>query len=158
LWLSVPRNLEGMVPLKQLREFVRLGVVTAEELQTSLDGFAFDLEKGLVKAKNGNPVAILIGAIKGGGYISQQYLSDLKESLAKVETARVELRRLEGEKVSEQLRLEFESFRSRFPEEAEKLKPTSQFINSVEPGSIGYSMWLEKFKQSKEQQEHRPEL
>jgi len=147
-WLSVPNNLDGLVAVKQLREFVRQGLLSAEDLQTSLDGFAFDLEKGAIKAKNGNPVSILIGALKGGGYISQQYLNELKASLAEIEKARGELYKLQAENVAEQLKAEFESFREQFPEQAEKLKPTGKLMNSFQPGSIGYRMWLEEYKKN----------
>ena len=61
-------------------------------------------------------MAILIGAVKSGGYISQSYLSELKASLADVEKARQELHQIQAENVSKQLQEEFESFRAKFPE------------------------------------------
>ncbi len=149
-WLSVPKNLDGLVSVKQLREFVRQGFVSADDLQTSLDGFASDLEKGAVKAKNGNPVAILIGAIKSGGYISQQYLSALKESLAEVERARAELHKMQADNVAEVFRAEFEIFREKYPEQAEKMKPSTKFINTFQLGSVGYRMWLEEYKRQRD--------
>jgi predicted transcriptional regulator len=145
-WLSVPKSLDGLVSVKQLREFVRQGLVSEDVLQTSLDGFAFDLEKGAVKAKNGNPVAILIGAIKGGGYISQSYMAELKAALAEVEKTRAELHKIQAENVAELLRVEFESFREKFPEQADKIKPSGKFLQSFEPGSVGYRMWLDAFR------------
>jgi hypothetical protein len=149
-WLAVPKNLDGLVSVKQLREFVRQGLIAADDLQTSLDGFAFDLEKGAVRAKNGNPVAILIGAIKGGGYISQQYLSELKASLAEVANAREELARLEAESAAEILREEFENFRAKHPDQAEAMKePASKFVNNFQPGSVGYKLWLEEYKRQR---------
>lgn len=154
-WLSVPKNLDGLVSVKQLREFVKHGLVSAEELQTSLDGFAFDLEKGVVKAKNGNPLAILIGAIKGGGYISQAYLSELKASLAEVEKTRTEMQRIRAEFVVEKIKEEFEQFRVGFPEEAEKLKPVGSFMNSFQPGGVGYRMWIEEYKRHKENDQNQ---
>jgi hypothetical protein len=148
LWLSVPKNLEGRVSIRQLREFVKQGLISAEDLQSSLDGFAYDLEKGSIRAKNGNPVAILIGAVKSGGYISQSYLSELKASLADVEKARAELRQIQAENVSKQLQEEFESFRAKFPDQAEQIKPTSKYLTNFELGSVGYKMWLEEYKKS----------
>jgi hypothetical protein len=139
-----------LVSVKQLRDFVRQGFISEDVLQTSLDGFALDLEKGAVKAKNGNPVAILIGAIKGGGYISQQYLSELKASLAEVEKARAELHKLQAENVAEEIRKEFESFREKFPEQAEKMKPAAKFINTFQAGSVGYRMWVDEYKRQRE--------
>ena len=149
-WLIVPKRLDGLVSVKQLRDFVRQGFISEDVLQTSLDGFALDLEKGAVKAKNGNPVAILIGAIKGGGYISQQYLSELKASLAEVEKARAELHKLQAENVAEEIRKEFESFREKFPEQAEKMKPAAKFINTFQAGSVGYRMWVDEYKRQRE--------
>jgi hypothetical protein len=149
-WLSVPKRLDGLVSVKQLRDFVRQGFISEDVLQTSLDGFALDLEKGAVKAKNGNPVAILIGAIKGGGYISQQYLSELKASLAEVEKARTELHKIQAENVAEVFRAEFEIFREKYPEQAEKMKPSAKFINTFQPGSVGYRMWVDEYKRQRE--------
>ena len=149
-WLSVPENLKGLIQVKQLRDFVKQGLLSADDLQSSLDGFAFDLEKGTVRAKNGNPIAILIGAIKGGGYISQQYVADLKASLAAVEKARAELHQLQAENVANKLSQEFEAFREKHPEQAEKLRPGGAFINSFEPGSMGYKMWLDEYRKKQE--------
>lgn len=105
-------------------------------------------------------MAILIGAIKGGGYISQQYLSELKASLAEVEKARAELHKLQAENVAEEIRKEFESFREKFPEQAEKMKPAAKFINTFQAGSVGYRMWVDAFKRQKEgmQEAARSEL
>ena len=147
-WLSVPRNLEGMVSVRQLRDFVKQELITVEELQSSLDGFAYDLEKGTVRAKNGNPIAILIGAIKGGGYISQQYISELKVSLAEIEKARAELHQLQSESVALKLKEEFADFCAKYPEQAAKLRPSGAFIKSFEPGSVGYRMWLDEYLKS----------
>ena len=148
LWLSVPKNLEGRVSIRQLRDFVKQGLISAEDLQSSLDGFAYDLEKGSIKAKNGNPVAILIGAVKSGGYISQSYLSELKASLAGVEKARLELQQIQAANSTQQLQEEFESFRAKFPDQAEQLKPTSKYLTNFELGSVGYKMWLEEYRKS----------
>ncbi len=148
LWLSVPKNLEGRVSIRQLRDFVKQDLISAEDLQSSLDGFAYDLEKGSIRAKNGNPVAILIGAVKSGGYISQSYLSELKASLADVAKAREELQQIQAANNTQQLQEEFESFRAKFPDQAEQIKPSSKYLTNFELGSVGYKMWLEEYKKS----------
>ena len=148
LWLSVPKNLEGRISIRQLRDFVKQNLISAEDLQSSLDGFAYDLEKGVIRAKNGNPVAILIGAVKSGGYISQSYLSELKASLADVAKAREELQQIQAANSTQQLQEEFESFRAKFPDQAEQLKPMSKYLTNFELGSVGYKMWLEEYKKS----------
>ncbi len=148
LWLSVPKNLEGRVSIRQLRDFVKQNLISTEDLQSSLDGFAYDLEKGSIRAKNGNPVAILIGAVKSGGYISQSYLSELKASLADVAKAREEMQQLQAANSTQQLQAEFESFRAKFPDQAEKMKPMSKYLTNFELGSVGYKMWLEEYKKS----------
>ena len=142
----MPKNLEGRVSLKQLRDFVKQGLITPEDLQSSLDGFSYDLAKNAIKSKLGNPVAILIGAVKSGGYISQHYLSELKASMADVERSRLEMRQIQSSLASEQIQKEFESFRAERPEEAEKFKPTSTYLTNFEPGSVGYKIWLEEYK------------
>ena len=111
-----------------------------------MDGFAYDLEKGSIRAKNGNPVAILIGAVKSGGYISQSYLSELKASLAYVAKAREELQQIQAANNTQQLQEEFESFRVKFPDQAEQIKPSSKYLTNFELGSVGYKMWLEEYK------------
>ncbi len=146
IWLSVPQNLEGRISLKQLRDFVRQGLITPEDLQSSLDGFSYDLAKNAIKSKLGNPVAILIGAVKSGGYISQSYLSELQASMADVERSRLEMQQIQNALALEQIQKEFESFRSQFPEEAEKFKPASTYFTSFEQGSVGYKIWLEEYK------------
>ena len=146
LWLSVPKNLEGRVSIKQLRDFVKQGLITSEDLQSSLDGFSYDLAKNAIKSKLGNPVAILIGAVKSGGYISQSYLSELKASMADVERSRLEMQQIQNSLALEQIQKEFESFRTESPAEAEKFKPTSTYLTNFEPGSVGYKIWLEEYK------------
>ena len=146
LWLSVPKNLEGRISLKQLRDFVKQGFITPEDLQSSLDGFSYDLARNAIKSKLGNPVAILIGAVKSGGYISQSYLSELKASMADVERSRLEMQQIQSSLALEQIQKEFESFRTEFPAEAEKFKPTSTYLTNFEPGSVGYKIWLEEYK------------
>lgn len=148
LWLSVPKNLEGRVSIRQLRDFVKQNLISAEDLQSSLDGFAYDLEKGSIRAKNGNPVAILIGAVKSGGYISQSYLSELKASLADVARAREEMQMIQAANSTQQLQEEFESFRVKFPDQAEQMKPMSKYLTNFELGSVGYKMWLDEYKKS----------
>lgn len=150
LSFSLPKNLAGLVHVKQLREFIRQGLVTEEVMQTSLDGFAYDLEGGVIKAKTGNPIAILIGAIKQGGYVSQKYLEELKSQLAEVEKSRAEMQQIQAQGVSEQLKKEFESFRQSHPELAEKFKPSDKFFKAFEPGSIGYKLWLDEYKTQKD--------
>ena len=148
LWLSVPKNLEGRISIRQLRDFVKQNLISAEDLQSSLDGFAYDLEKGSIRAKNGNPVAILIGAVKRGGYISQSYLSELKASLADVEKAREEMQQIQAVNSTKQLQEEFESFRAKFPDQAEQIKPMSKYLTNFQLGSVGYKMWLDEYKKT----------
>jgi hypothetical protein len=150
LWLSVPKNLIGLVHVKQLREFIRQGLVTEDVMQTTLDGFAYDLEGGVIKAKTGNPIAILIGAIKQGGYVSQKYLEELKAQLAEVEKTRSEMQKIQAQSVTEQLKEEFETFRQSHPELAEKFKPSEKFFKAFEPGSIGYKLWIDEYKTQKD--------
>ena len=148
LWLSVPKNLEGRVSPKQLRDFVKQGLITPEDLQSSLDGFSYDLAKNAIKSKLGNPVAILIGAVKSGGYISQSYLSELKASMADIERSRLEMQQIQNSIALDQIQKDFESFRSQFPEQAEKIKPLNTYLTNFEPGSVGYKLWLEEYKKN----------
>ena len=61
---------------------------------------------------------------------------------------RQELHQIQAENVSKQLQEEFESFRAKFPDQAEQIKPMSKYLTNFELGSVGYKMWLEEYRKS----------
>lgn len=149
-WLNIPENLKGQIQINQLRGFVKAGVIDQETLQNSLLGFAYDLEKNLVRSKNNNPIALFIGSLKNGGYVSHQFLSQQQAELKKLQERAEESKRLQTEIETLRLTEAFEKFRQEFPEQAEALKPASSYVKSFEVGSIGYKLWLDEFKKSQE--------
>lgn len=147
LWLNIPENLKGQVPVNQIRAMVKAGTIDSEAVEDSLWGFAHDLEKGLVKSKTGNTTAILIGALKKGGYISQQYLTAKRSEVAEVEKRAGEIKALEEKLEQNRLVEEFENFRAKFPEEAETLRgQLGSFVKNFEPNGMGYRLWVDEFK------------
>lgn len=146
LWLNIPERLKGQIPVNQLRAMVRAGTIDHDTLEDSLWGFAHDLEKGLVKSKTNNPTAVFIGAIKNGGYISQQYLTQKQAELQEVKARVGELKKIREELESGQLAEEFEAFKKDFPEQAEAMKPMSSYIKNFDTGSVGYKMWVDEFR------------
>jgi len=147
-FLSIPPKLEGQLPLHQIRALLKSGSIDQTTLEDSLWGFAHDLEKGLVKSKTGNTTGLFIGALKNGGYISQQYLSQKQQEILELKERLEEFKKLQAELDNNQLIEEFEAFKAKYPEKAEQIKPAGQFIKSFESGSIGYRMWLDEYKRS----------
>lgn len=149
-WIDVPDQLKGQVQINQLRGFVKSGVIDQETLQNSLLGFAHDLEKNLVRSKNNNPIALFIGSLKNGGYVSHQFMSQQQAELKKIQERVEESKRLQAEIETLKLTEDFEKFRKEFPEKAEAFKPASSYVKSFEVGTIGYKLWLDEFKKSQE--------
>lgn len=156
-WLNIPETLKGQIQINQLRGFVKAGVIDHDTLQNSLLGFAHDLEKNLVRSKNNNPIALFIGSLKNGGYVSHQFLSQQQAELKKLQERAEESKRVQAEIETLRLTEAFEKFRKEFPEKAEALKPASSYVKSFETGSIGYKLWLDEFKKSQEtEQSQKP--
>jgi hypothetical protein len=150
IFLNIPKNLQGQLPLNQLRSMLKSGAVDEITLEDSLWGFSHDLEKGLVKSKTGNTTGLFMGALRNGGYISQQYLSQKQSELLEIKERLAELKKITEELKVNDLAREFESYRSSNPELAEKLKPSGPFIKTFDVGSMGYRLWLEEYKKSTE--------
>ena len=150
IWLNIPENLKGQIPINQLRNMLKAGTIDQETLEDSLWGFAHDLEKNLIKSKTGNVIGLFFGSVRNGGYISQQYLAQKQAELREIQKAREELHKLKSEIDANKLAEEFEKFRQEHPEKAEAFKTASAYIKNFDQGSMGYKMWVEEFKKSQE--------
>lgn len=148
LWLNIPENLKGQIPINQLRNLVKAGTIDQETLEDSLWGFAHDLEKNLIKSKTGNVMGLFFGSVRNGGYVSQQYLAQKQAELREIQKAREELHKLKSDIDANKLAEEFEKFRQEHPEKAEAFKPASAYLKNFDQGSMGYKMWVEEFKKS----------
>lgn len=148
-WLNIPEKLKGQIPVNQLRGLLKSGAIDQETLEDSLWGFAHDLEKNLVKSKTGNVMGLFFGAVRNGGYISQQYLTQKKAELEELKQLSEALKTMRAELEASKLAEEFEAFKKDFPEEAEKLKPNSSYIKNFEQNSIGYRLWIDEFKKGR---------
>ena len=149
-WIDVPERLKGQVQISQLRALVKAGTIDEETLQNSLWGFAYDLEKNLVRSKTNNPIAVFIGSLKNGGYISHQFASQKQAELREIQSRAEEIEKLQAEIDAKKLAEKFEKFRQEFPEKAEAFKPASAYLKNFDQGSMGYKMWVEEFKKSQE--------
>ena len=147
--ITIPDELAGRVSVQQLQGFLSSNQISQETLNDSLFGFAYDLKNGLVKSKTGNAISILIGALKQGGYISERYLSLKEKEIAEVTERVSKLKKMKEQMKAQNLVAEFENFIKEFPEEAEKIKPSLDFIKDFEPNSVGYHLWIEEFKKQK---------
>ena len=58
------------------------------------------------------------------------------------------MQQIQAANSTQQLQEEFEFFRTKFPDQAEQLKPMSKYLTNFEIGSVGYKMWLEEYKKS----------
>ena len=149
VWVSIPESLKGLVSVAQMRNLVKSGAVDEATLEDSLFGFAHDLANNLVRSKTGNPIGLLVGAIKNGGYISQHYLANKKAELLEIQKRNAELKQVRDDYENEKLNVEFEKFQAEFPEKFEELKSTLSFMKNFDAGSPGYKVLLQKFKDSR---------
>lgn len=148
VWLNIPEKLKGQIPINQLRSLLRTGAIDQETLEDSLWGFAHDLEKNLVKSRTGNVMGLFFGAVRNGGYISQQYLAQMRTELEEIRQSSEALKAMRAEFEASNLVEEFEVFKKDFPEKAEALKPISIYVKNFDTGSMGYSLWIDEFKKS----------
>lgn len=147
-WLDIPERLKGQISIPQMRSMVKAGTIDLETLQDSIWGFAHDLEKNLVRSKSNNPLAVLIGSLKNGGYISQQFHAQKMADLREVQSRAEDLKKARAEIEAQNLANEFEAFRQEFPEKAEAFKPASSYLKNFDQGSMGYKLWIEEFKKA----------
>jgi len=143
---TIPAELKGMVAIKQLMEFLNSKAIGLEELQSSLDGFSYDLSLGKVKSITGNPISILIGALKKGGYISSEYITKLRNELEEIDARHLEVKKMNTERNLLILQRDFEVFQNKHPERVEKIKESLSSFSNFEEGSIGYRALLEEYK------------
>lgn len=150
-WLTVPEIL-GKVPLKQLREASREGGMSHEELQQSLEHFAFDLANGKVNSRTPNKIAILVGSLKKGGYFSQECLSQLDQAIQQVQQRREAIKQQQADAETAKLKLEFQEWIEANPDDFEELKRSIPFLSDKSNPSpmmldyIVFPKWVEQVK------------
>lgn len=87
----------------QLLQLKRVGGLSPEEVQDSLDAFAYDLEAGKVKSF-GSKLGFLMGILrKGNSYISEAYMNEMRAAYERQKALREEKQRLEKQQVEERL-------------------------------------------------------
>lgn len=108
---------------KQLGSILNLGVLSFDDVQSSLDQYSYDLSKG--KKPN---LALFFGILrKGSGYISQQY-SEILESEIKKEIDRIQrTQELEKEKLKSEMYEKFQSFKNENPQFLDEVRKAQSF-------------------------------
>ncbi len=87
----------------QLMQLKRVGSLTPIEVQESLDAFAYDLEAGTVKSF-GSKLSFLMGIMrKGNNYISEAYMSEVRQAMDRQKALREEKEKLKKEEIQERL-------------------------------------------------------
>ena len=64
----------------QVEQISKIGKLSVEELQTSLEHFSFDLGGGHIRVKT-NPLNMLMGILRQGAYTSSEYLKEEENEL-----------------------------------------------------------------------------
>ena len=64
----------------QVEQISKIGKLSVEELETSLEHFSFDLGEGHIRAKT-NPLNMLMGILRHGVYTSSEYLKEEETAL-----------------------------------------------------------------------------
>ena len=106
LGIQIPRNLKDLGFIaSHIWQIHKNGTLKAQEVQDSLNAFAYDLENGKVKARNGSLNLLMGVLLKKGMYISEGYLTESKKEidayLAKIEgleTAKKKLKEVNKQK------------------------------------------------------------
>lgn len=137
--LTIP---ESLIKLGLSRSSLRNSRLTTEEIQTSLDAFAFDLQAGRVKTKSG-PLAFLLGIVVKNStpYVSDRFLGEQEKE---VQGYLQRVRNLSEEK-AKQVELEkaiaFEKWLEETPE-----KDLIEFLPPTEIAPKGSNLWTVMLK------------
>lgn len=141
---EIPENLKNLgVGNKQLTDIVKSQCLSFEEVQNSVNHFAYDLSKGVAK-KNIN---LLFGVMrKKSVYISSGY-SESENKQVEQEIARITALLAQKEELKElQLKEKYQQFLENNPEWLNDLKKENQFYKTAPAGLIekmGYEKWKE---------------
>ena len=121
-----------------------------EELQQSLDHFGLDLMNGKVNSRTPNKIAILVGALKKGGYFSQECQSQLDQALEQVQKRRETIKQREADMETAQLKLEFDDWIKTNPGEFEKLKNSVSYLGNLHSPKmiemVVFPKWIQEVK------------
>jgi hypothetical protein len=137
-WASIliPQSVRAIgFGLPQIRQAFQNQKLSAEEVQDSINAFAFDLERGRVQAKT-SPLNLLAGVLlrASNRYLSDAYLeacrAEIEQYAQKTQYA-TQAEELRKNKADEVRKLEW--IESLSEDEKNKIAPPSQF---VKPGSV----------------------
>ena len=129
--ISTPENIKELgFGLTQIRQIYRKGNLSAEEVQDSLDNFAYDLELGQVRSK-GPKIAMLMGILrKGDVYNSEARAQELRTEAERNRQLKAEIE--QAKKDSAEMALvekAKERLRAMSEEEKQALLPDTGVLN-----------------------------
>ena len=149
--IQIPEDIKTLISAKEVCEILNKGVLSEEDLQRSLEQFAYDFKNNLVKSKTG-PVNLLFGLLRGGKpYRSLKMIEMENEELREYQRALAALESQNKELKEVELKNKFQIFLENNPNFIEETRKTTgeNFNLSDEMlKKLAYSRWSEE-KQSK---------
>ncbi len=87
----------------QIQQLAKLGIISPDDVQESLEAFSYDLEGGKVRSK-GSRLGLLMGIMRNGSkYLSETFNEEMKSFLAANEKRRQELEDVERARAEDTL-------------------------------------------------------
>ncbi len=121
---KIPENLKSVgIGQKNLESILNLKILSGDEIQESLNHYAYDIEKG-VKPN----LALFFGVLrKGSNYISQKYSIELQTQI-EAEILRInKAKNHEAENLKSELYLKFQDYKNNNPRFIEEIKNSQRF-------------------------------
>jgi len=130
--IQIPQSLTKIVSHRELTSILSKGLLSVDEIVESLEHFAFDYERNLVKSKT-SPVNLLFGLMRS----SRQYRSvqKIKDETTELEEYLKEVQQAENHQKmvkQELLKVKFEEFKKTNPKFVEKVRKEQKFAVSDE--------------------------
>lgn len=143
--LFIPDVLKKVISQKEIQSLLEKQLLAEVDLQQSLEHFAYDYGKGLVKAK-GNPLNLMWGLLRSGK--PYRSLEVLKMETEDLRSYQEELKRLEKEKKElklTQMKHKFEEFKLNNPKFIETVALENPMASAPEViEQIAFSKWSEQ--------------
>ncbi len=149
--IQIPEELKTLISAKEVSSILEKGLLPEEDLQRSLEHFAYDSKNNLVRAKT-SPVNLLFGLLRSGKpyrslkliELENEELREYQKALAILETQNRELKEAE-------LKNKFQTFLETNPDFLEEVRKTAG-------GSFNLSEeMLQKLAFSRWAESHQPE-
>ncbi len=142
---QIPEEIKHLISGREVSSLLEKDLLSAEDIQRSLDHFSYDFKNNLVKAKT-SPINLLFGLMRSGR--PYKSLTLLEEENRELHQYQVQLQKLENEnkRLKEvQLKEKFIQFKKENPDFLESIRKEQKFELSNEVlEEISFSKFLEK--------------